>query len=51
MNIKRHLFRIFLYPNKIKLFRYALNSIIKSKANRDRLGSKSFLKNEISKIL
>ena len=48
---QKNLFRIFLYPNKIKLFGYALNSIIKYKANRDRLGSISFLKNEISKML
>ena len=51
MNIKRHLFKIFLCTNKIKLFRYALNLIIKSKTNRDRLEDQSFLINEISKML
>ena len=37
MNTKRHLFKFVQCPNKIMLFRYALNSIIKSKANRHRL--------------
>ena len=38
MNIKTLLFKFILCPNKIKLFRYALNSIIKFKTNRDKLG-------------
>ena len=51
MNIKRYLFKFVLCTNKIKLFRYALNCIIKSKTNRDRLEGYFFLKNEISKML